>query len=104
MVVSVYFWLAVSIVFEVVGDIAVKSATSRAASWAPAMLAYNLMLITWFLAVNAAGRITVPGTIWLACGQLALVAVGCGMFGEQLSLQQAVGVCFALASFILLNI
>jgi hypothetical protein len=91
-------WLGVSLTFEALGDIATKRAY-----WVAALFAYNLMLGAWFLAVRNVGVITWPGTVWLTGGQLALVAVGCGMFGEVLSFAQMIGCGFALVALILLS-
>lgn len=103
---TVAIWLAVSILFEVLGDIAVKKASlgSGILWWIGALVAYNLMLFAWFLAIAYAKEITVPGTIWLLAGQVALVAVGWGLFSEKLSGWQLVGTAFAGISLVLLSL
>ena len=104
---GVTFWLAISIAFEVAGDIGVKEASIQRGwgLWALTILFYNAMLIAWFLAINNAKNITLPGTIWLTMGQLALVGVGCyGLFREKLSGAQIAGVALATISLILLSL
>jgi multidrug transporter EmrE-like cation transporter len=102
----VIFWLMLSILFEVLGDIGVKIASGNGGiiAWGLTMLCYNAMLVAWFMAIQRAKLITIPGTIWLTCGQLALIIVGCGLFKEHLSHWQMIGIVFALISLILLSL
>jgi multidrug transporter EmrE-like cation transporter len=100
------FWLAVSIGFEIVGDVLAKRASldGSAITWGATLIGYNVMLLAWFAAVNGSRLITIPGIIWLTCGQLALVAVGCGMFGETLTGPQMAGAGLATAAIILTSL
>ncbi len=101
----VYLWIAISIGFETVGDVLVKQACAGGRwSWLLAAAAYNLMLFAWFAAINRAKDITLPGTIWLLSGEIVLVIVGHGVFGERVSSLQWIGVGLAGAALVLLSI
>lgn len=104
--IKIITWLAISILFEIVGDVGVKRAslTGSLLWWSFTLIAYNLMLVSWFIAINEAKVITIPGTIWLLCGQLALVAVGYFIFKEHVSKYQLVGILFASLSLVFLSI
>lgn len=103
---TVGVWLAVSILFEVFGDVVVKRASVGGGwpMWALAAIAYNAMLFAWFAAVRSARVITIPGIIWLLAGQVALVVVGCGLFRERISGWQVTGAMIAMPSLLLLSI
>ena len=84
--VKTWCWIATSIFFEVGGDVACKKASlsASALAWGLSLLAYNLMLLAWLMAIRNSKAITVAGTVWLLAGQVALVVVGHCM-GESLT-------------------
>lgn len=99
-----YLWIAISIAFEVIGDVLVKKASLAGGFWwLASFAAYSAMLLAWFVAIRQAGVLTIPGLIWLLSGQVALVAVGVGMFGEVLSLRQIGGSALAFVALIMLG-
>ncbi len=103
---NTWLWLAVSILFECVGDIFTKL-MSNAASWTyaiAAMLAYALMLMSWLAAVHYGKQLAVIGTVWLVAGQVAVVVIGAGIFEEKISSNTVTGVILAVASVIFLSI
>jgi multidrug transporter EmrE-like cation transporter len=100
----VFWWLFASIVFETCGDVFTKRASGTGGKilWFGAALAYNLMLVAWFLAVARAKNIVIPGMVWLLAGEVALLFVGVGMFGEVLSVYQRAGCGLAAIAMVLL--
>lgn len=101
-----FIWLAVSVSFEVVGDIFTRSAAERNDSllWVSALIAYNAMLVSWLFAVNAAKLIAIPGLIWLVGGSTAVVLIGCFGFHEKLTGWQLLGMIFAAISMVFLSV
>lgn len=99
-----WIWIAVSVAFEVAGDAFVKylAASGTIRLWLATLFSYNLMLIAWMLAIRQFQNITIPGMIWLLCGQVAVVVLGVGVFHEALSISQALGVGLSIIAVILL--
>ena len=102
---KVLFWLAVSVIFEVVGDVLTRSAAGRTNPfwWLAALVTYNAMLVSWLFAVNAAELIAVPGLIWLIGGSTAVVLVGCLGFHERVTSWQIIGIVLAAISMVFLS-
>jgi multidrug transporter EmrE-like cation transporter len=104
----IWVWLAISILFEVGGDYFVKYASNTLGAnskylWAITLLFYNLMLIAWMIAIHGSKQITIPGTVWLVCGQLALVVLGICFFGEQVTAAQKIGVGLSILALAFLG-
>lgn len=72
--------------------------------WLLSLAAYNLMLVAWMLAIRAVKEITIPGTVWLVLGQLVLVIVGVGIFGELLTIAQKIGIGLSIVALVLLSL
>lgn len=62
------------------------------------------MLVAWMLAIRDAKEITIPGTVWLVCGQLVLVLVGVGIFGELLTANQKIGIGLSVVALVMLSL
>ena len=86
------------------GDIACKKASLSTSiqTWGLSLLAYNLMLFAWFMAIRNTKAITITGTVWLLAGQITLVIVGHCM-GESLTIYQKAGIGLSLVSAFLLS-
>lgn len=99
----VVFWLASSIFFECGGDVFSKLASKGDWRWwIVSIISYNLMLLSWFLAVDRAKNITITGMVWLLAGQIGLIIIGVGAFGEVLIVYQKVGCMLAVISMFLM--
>jgi multidrug transporter EmrE-like cation transporter len=94
---SIWLWILLSVTWECAGDVCAKLAANGHTRWwwLGALISYNLTMGAWLKAVQSAKNITLPGVIWLLCGEFALVMVGWGFFGEALSFYQWLGVFFA---------
>jgi len=104
----VWMWLIISIGFEVAGDYFVKTASNTPGFnarwlWVGTLFFYNLMLLAWMVAIQNAKQITIPGMLWLVGGQLTLVLLGIGFFGEHATLSQKLGVGLSVLSVALLS-
>lgn len=93
-----WLWVITSLVFECLGDVAAKTS-----HWIWAVVAYNLMLVTWLKTVQSAGQlITVPGTVWCLGGEAILVVLGVFYFREHLNVYQWTGVFLAFIAILLM--
>jgi multidrug transporter EmrE-like cation transporter len=107
MKVKVWFFIGMSLLFEIGGDIFVKlSSNSNSKKFILTLLtfaSYNVMLLFWLLAVRIDKNITVPGTVWLMAGEVLLVILGVFFFKEAITVKQYIGIFFALIALFLLS-
>lgn len=100
------FWIAVSILFETIGDYFAKVMTMQHTFFnvSSMFIFYNLMLIAWYFAMKQSGELAITGTVWLLSGQLAVVILGVFYFKEQINSYQIAGLILALIAMLLLTV
>jgi multidrug transporter EmrE-like cation transporter len=104
---KVWFFIVLSLLFEVGGDIFVKLSSNVQSYKVTLTLltfaCYNVMLFFWFQAIKVDKNITIPGTIWLMGGEVLLVILGVFLFKETITIKQFTGIFLALIALFLLS-
>lgn len=103
----VWFFIFLSLLFEVGGDIFVKLSSNLSSKklifTILTFVSYNIMLLFWMFAVRVDKNITVPGTVWLMAGEVLLVILGVFVFNEVVTVKQYVGIFLSFIVLFLLS-